>query len=51
LLLLLVVGPQGAAPFIVRVAAGAGATILAAGWAWRIVRSGRLGVPTLTNAS
>lgn len=51
LLVLLVIGPLGPAPFIVRVAAGACATIIAAAWAWRIVRTGRLGVPTVTNAT
>lgn len=51
LLVLLVVGPLGPTPVIVRVAAGTSATILAAAWAWRIVRTGRLGVPAATNAT
>ncbi|OGO54090.1 MAG: hypothetical protein A2Z32_13165, partial [Chloroflexi bacterium RBG_16_69_14] len=51
LLVLLVIGPLGPVPLIVRVAAGASATILAAAWAGRIVRAGRLGVPTVTNAT
>ena len=49
LLVLLVIGPLGPVALVVRVAAGAGATILAAAWAWRIVRAGRLGVPTVAS--
>jgi O-antigen/teichoic acid export membrane protein len=46
LLVLLVIGLGGPTPLIVRVAAGIGAMILAAAWAWRTARGGgmRFGV-------
>jgi O-antigen/teichoic acid export membrane protein len=50
LLLLLIIGPLGPAPFIARVAAAAGATVIALAWAWRIVRTGQLGALTVTSA-
>lgn len=39
-LVLLVVNPVGEAPSIIRIAAGAGTTIVAGIWAWRIFRTG-----------
>jgi O-antigen/teichoic acid export membrane protein len=50
-LVLLVLGPLGPVPLILRVAAGAGIMVLAAAWAWRIMRSGRQGVQAVASAS
>ena len=50
-LVLLVIGPLGPAPLIARAGAGAVATGIALAWAWRIVRTGRSGVPAVTNAT
>ena len=50
-LVLLVVAPLEPAALVVRVATGAIATILAARWAWRVVRTGRVGVATVTGAT
>jgi O-antigen/teichoic acid export membrane protein len=51
LLVLLVIGPQGAAPLVVRIAAGAASMILATMWAWQIVRTDGLTIRSATNAT
>jgi O-antigen/teichoic acid export membrane protein len=51
LLVLLVIGPHGAAPLVVRIAAGAASMILATMWAWQIVRTDGLTIRSATNAT
>ena len=51
LLVLLVIGPQGAAPLVVRIAAGATSTILATWWAWQILGSDGLTIRSTTSTT
>ena len=51
LLVSLVVGPLGPLSFVFRAAAGTIAMIVAAAWAWRIVRTGRMGVPAIATTT
>ena len=51
LLVLLVIGPLAPVPFLMRVASGAAAMMLAGAWAWRIMRAGRSGAPAVSNAT
>ena len=50
-LVLLIVGPVGEAPFVVRIAVGAAVTIAAAAWSWRLVRTRGLDPATITSAT